>query len=136
MIAFLVSEKGNVHKQVRVVPMDRNARPAASSTKFRMPGTTDPTISGRTQDNRIGIAIGIAVAIGLTRVQEPSAMAIAIPIRIPMPTIIYQRGVPFHAPGCTPAELAIVRRIIGARPGMESVRLDSEFPGMASKRLA
>ncbi len=37
--------------------MDGNARPVATPSKFDLPGTTDLSISGWTQDNKIGILI-------------------------------------------------------------------------------
>lgn len=57
MVAFLASERGNNHKQVWIVPLDGEAKPIAPSSKFDLPGTTDLSLAGWTQDDKIGILI-------------------------------------------------------------------------------
>lgn len=59
MIAFLSSEGqgGNRHRQIWVVPLTGDSQPAASPSKFDLPGQTADLLAGWTQDNKIGVLL-------------------------------------------------------------------------------
>jgi Tol biopolymer transport system component len=59
MVAFLSSEghEGNRHRQVWIVPLTPDGRPAAPPSKFDLPGVTADLLAGWTQDDKIGILL-------------------------------------------------------------------------------
>jgi len=56
-LAFLASESGNNHRQVRVLPVRNDGSPGGEVAKFDLPSETADVLAGWTKDNRLGILI-------------------------------------------------------------------------------
>ncbi|HUV14726.1 MAG TPA: hypothetical protein VMY18_13865, partial [Acidobacteriota bacterium] len=68
MIAFLCSagtSGGNRHRQVWIVPLSREGKPAAQPSKFDLPGQTSDLLAGWTKDNKIGVLLPQASQVAL-----------------------------------------------------------------------